>query len=352
MANTNEIFAKRLKSAREMRSLSMADLSAALGGQISPQAIYKYEAGKMLPGSSVLIQLSKALDVSFDYFFRPFKVEISGIEFRKKSKLTARERKSIEGVAKDQVERYVEIEDICGILDNEALLCYEVKEEEDALEAAKVIRNQWGLDNAPISNVMVTLEEHGVIVVEITGSKDFDGLSGFANGIPVIVVNNNLDSVERKRFTALHELGHLVLKFEEDVDDRTKESMCNIFANEMLLPLDVFSVLVGDKLTRRISLQDFADIQKQYGISIDAMMYKASKNNMIPESKHRNYHILKRTRPAFKEYAEKSRVADEHCERFDKIVYEALDADLISFSKAASLLGTGVDKVIEKSMVL
>jgi len=353
MDNNNEIFARRLKSAREMRSLSMAALSAAVGGQVSPQAIYKYEAGKMIPGSAVLIQLSRVLDVPFDFFFRPFNVEISGIAFRKKSKLTAKERKTIEGVARDRVERYVEIEDICGqYAPGNHFMTYEVNEESDVVEAAAYMRKLWGLGTDPIPNVMAALENNGVIVIEISGSKDFDGLSGMANNSPVVVVNGNLDSVERKRFTALHELGHLVLKFKDGLDDRTKESLCNLFANEMLLPLEVFKKEVGDKLAHRISLQDFADIQKQYGISIDAMMYKAEKNKLIPESKHRSYHILKRTRPAFKEYAEKSRVSEEHCERFEKIVYEALDADLISTSKAASLLGVSVSKVIETSMVL
>ena len=109
-----QTFSKRLKSAREMRGLSMAGLSAELGNSVTPQAIYKYESGKMLPGSPLLVDLSRVLQVPADYFFRPFAVNISGIEFRKKSKLKVHDRKAIEGIAVDKVERYVEIEDICG----------------------------------------------------------------------------------------------------------------------------------------------------------------------------------------------------------------------------------------------
>lgn len=353
MDKNNETFARRLKSAREMRSLSMAELSAAVNCQISPQAIYKYEAGKMLPGSAVLIQLSRALDVPFDFFFRPFKVEISGIEFRKKSRLTAKERKSIEGIARDYVERYVEIEDIRGELNqSKNLIHFEVIDKRDAVAAASHIRKLWNFGNEPIPNVINMLENHGIIVIELSGSRDFDGLSGMADNMPVVVVNNNLENVERKRFTALHELGHLVLNFKDNVEEKTKEKICHLFASEMLLPIDAFRVEIGDKLNKRISLQDFAEIQKKYGISIDAMMYKAKHNDMIPESRHRNYHILKSTRPSFKEYAEKSRFSDEHCERFEKIVYEALDAELITLSKAAGLLGVSADKLIGKSMVL
>ena len=54
----------------------MADLSAQLGNSVTPQAIYKYEAGKMLPGSPLLIELSRVLNVPADFFFRPFTVQV------------------------------------------------------------------------------------------------------------------------------------------------------------------------------------------------------------------------------------------------------------------------------------
>lgn len=37
-----------------------------------------------MPDSTTLIALAKALDVSVDYFFRPYAVSLDGIEFRKK----------------------------------------------------------------------------------------------------------------------------------------------------------------------------------------------------------------------------------------------------------------------------
>lgn len=88
------IFGRRLKSAREMKGLSMAELVEKVADIVSKQAISKYEAGKMLPNSTVLIKLAEVLGVKVDYFFRPFKVSLSGIEFRKKAKMTEKARKS------------------------------------------------------------------------------------------------------------------------------------------------------------------------------------------------------------------------------------------------------------------
>ena len=43
----------------------------------------------------------------------------------------------------------------------------------------------------------------------------FDGLSGWAGKIPVVVVNRRFPA-DRKRLTALHELAHLLLEFAQD----------------------------------------------------------------------------------------------------------------------------------------
>jgi Zn-dependent peptidase ImmA (M78 family) len=57
------------------------------------------------------------------------------------------------------------------------------------------------------------LEDNFIKVVEVDKPLDFDGLSAFVdNKIPVIAVNKNFP-IERKRFTLLHELGHLLLSF-------------------------------------------------------------------------------------------------------------------------------------------
>lgn len=64
-----ELFAKRLKNARLLSAMSQDNLVEAMGGIVSKNAISKYERGQMMPNSSVLIKLAKALDVKPDYFF-------------------------------------------------------------------------------------------------------------------------------------------------------------------------------------------------------------------------------------------------------------------------------------------
>ena len=58
------MFGDRLQLARKKAGLSLRGLSDAMGGQVTPQALGKYERGEMMPGSTVLIALTKALDIS------------------------------------------------------------------------------------------------------------------------------------------------------------------------------------------------------------------------------------------------------------------------------------------------
>ena len=83
-----ELIAKRIKSARMLARMSLRELSDALNNIVSHNAIQKYENAEMMPDSKVLLALSNVLGVKSDYFFMPYNVEVSNIEFRKNSKLT------------------------------------------------------------------------------------------------------------------------------------------------------------------------------------------------------------------------------------------------------------------------
>jgi len=61
---------------------------------ISAMAISKYENSQSIPSSGVLIELSKALDVRGEYFFRSEEIELKNIEYRKHSHLPKKFTKS------------------------------------------------------------------------------------------------------------------------------------------------------------------------------------------------------------------------------------------------------------------
>lgn len=341
-----QILAQRLKSARLMKGFSMDVLCERIGNVVSKQSISKYEKGKMMPDSTILIALSNALEVSIDYFFRPYQFEFTEVEFRKKSKLGSIKIQSIKEIVIDNIERYFEIEEILEV-NNDFNIDFsniKIQSANDVKNQAKRLRDLWNLGEDGISNVVSILEENNIKVIELDASDDFDGLSGFINKKnPIIVLNKNFPS-ERLRFTAFHELGHLLLSFDDIFSQKEIENFCNLFANEMLIPSKQFIKLIGAS-RKEISLQELIPIQKQFGISIDALMYKAKEINIITDNRYKGYCIKKNQYPQLKEQASLSRFPKETSDRFISLVFRAMSDEIISISKAASLLCKSINEV-------
>lgn len=337
-------FAQRLVNARKIRCMSQRELSNKLEGQVSPTAIEKYEKGLMMPSSSALILLSKALGMKLDYFFRPFTVAIdtSKFEFRKNASLGVKKVESIKYMVCAEIEKYLEIEGILGntttfSLDYSNIL---VENEDEAKLLARRLREDLNIGSDAIVSAVELLESCGVKIIEIDHDEKFSGTCNTAGTIPVIVINRNMSS-ERKRITIFHELGHLLMHCAEGVDE---EKMCTIFANEVLIPSDKFKSLLGTS-RHDISLVELQAIQREYGISVDALMAKAAQLNIITSNRYISYYKKKNALPAFKEAVDASLYPMEHTNRFERLVYRALASEVISMSKAAALLDVSVNEV-------
>ncbi len=335
-----------------MRSLSMEDLARKMSNLVSRQAICKYEAGKMLPSSTVLIRLAEVLNVKIDYFFRPFNISILGIEFRKKAKMSEKAKKSVQQQVRDYIERYFEIEEISGIERDAAAIRPQktIRTREDIINYVLQIRKEWELGEDGIIDVIGLLESKGIKIIEFDATDDFDGLSAIVRDDIVIVLNSNIHPTERKRFTTLHELGHHIMKFDDSIDDKTKEKLCHTFASEFLIPSQVFKAILGDISKSTLNMVKFAEIQHNFGISIDALIKKAKEESMISDNRYKNYFIRKNTNPDFKEYVERTRIEPESPHKFISLVYEAYSKSIISASKAAALLNVSVNDVLDNAL--
>lgn len=77
------MFPESLVRARKAAGLSMKVLADEV--ELSANAIKKYEHGIVMPSSTNLLKLAKGLSVRTEYFFRPTKVERSGVKYRKRA---------------------------------------------------------------------------------------------------------------------------------------------------------------------------------------------------------------------------------------------------------------------------
>jgi Zn-dependent peptidase ImmA (M78 family)/transcriptional regulator with XRE-family HTH domain len=333
-------FQDRLISARKMAGLSLEELSEKMktvAGEkaVSKQAIHQFEQGKSKPESDTLFALAKTLGVDLNYFFREPIVSLGKIEYRKKTKLTKTEEISVQEKAKDVLERYFELEDLMNAsltFKNplEASQCH-ITNQNDIETVAEALREKWNLGTSPIQNVLELLENEGIKVVEISTGDGFQGFYANANNQTVVVLNQNDDTV-RKRFTALHELGHTILTFADGFD---VEKGCHSFAGAMLFPKKQVIQAFSEK-RKKISLAELIQLKTHFGISIQAILARLKNLGIINDATYKGFIIWMSTAGLRKNEPGKY-TGIEKALRFNQLLYRAAAEEIISLSKAASL---------------
>ena len=330
-------FGQRLSKARKMNGLSMQGLADKMNNIISKQAIGKYEQGDMKPSSEMLIALGKALNVRPDYFFRQEKIKLANVEFRKLKRLSAKDVDQIKAHTIDFLERYFELEDLLAI-DNSfknPIADIEINDQSDIEHAAEKLRDKWGIGSNAIPNVIELLEDNEVKVYEIEVEDGFDGLSSYANGIPVIVLNHSMQKF-RKRFTALHELAHLALKFPNGkFSDKEIEKFCHAFAGAMLIPKSSFIEEFGAHRSN-IFLKELMILKENFGISMQAIMARARSLDLISQATYQEF-FKTFSQLGYRKEEPGDYKGEESSTRFFQLLLRAVAEEVVSLSKAASL---------------
>lgn len=220
------IFSKRLKSARLLAKLTMQELAQKVN--ITKNAVSKYEKGEMMAETSVLRALAEVLGVGYDYLLRPYEVELTSVEFRKKAQMTKEDEYSIGAQILNRIENYLKTEEILSLRSTfeNPFRGVVIRTNTDMEIYAEILTELWQTGTFGIPSVYQLLENNEVKLIELPFNKNFDGWSGIAAGkYPVIVIRQNTSTTERKRFTALHELAHLLFEFDEMLIEKDIEKL-------------------------------------------------------------------------------------------------------------------------------
>ena len=343
------MFGQRLKLARKKAGLSMQGLADHVTPKISAQAISKYEAGRMMPSSAVLVGLSKALGVSLDFLMGGKVEALEGVEFRKHSGTSARDRAMAEAIVIEKLEDYLAIEDILELdAPNELFgdLRCDYLLDEDAIDAkAREVRKAWKLGIDPIPSMTALLEDKGLKVIEADLPERINGLAchvqrGENRVDTEVTVVSRHTNVERKRFNLAHELAHRIITATGNRNIRLEKAM-NRFAGAFLVPREHLEAEAGQH-RHRMTYHEIMRLKRTYGVSAAAMLMRLGQVGILPQAAvdyaFRSFARSWRTEEPEPITDREGFGAFEKPQRYNRLVWRALGEELISPVRAAQLL--------------
>jgi Zn-dependent peptidase ImmA (M78 family)/DNA-binding XRE family transcriptional regulator len=237
-----------LSAERHRQGLSQEELAAK--ANISRVAYANLESGKSTPRSETLYALAEAFEVTIEDLLQD-RPTLREVRFRSSGVLKSRDQ--ILARTARWLTRYNELEELLNAKKEYRIATRQYpRGREGAIQAAMDVRKDLDLPlEEPIRNIGGLLEERvgAKLLLMNVASDEFFGLSvGARDGGPAIVVNHwERISVERWIFSAIHELGHLVLhlgnaySLDQTKEDPSQEEEANVFAAAFLMPPTQFS---------------------------------------------------------------------------------------------------------------
>jgi Zn-dependent peptidase ImmA (M78 family)/transcriptional regulator with XRE-family HTH domain len=351
---------QNIRRIRTSRGLSQEQVARKAG--VSRNAYGSIERGEAEPRVSNLEGIARALGVDLPALLAEAP-RLSSVRFRS-AKVRSRRAEGTRDQVVAEVARWVKdfngLEDLLGERREYKLagLGARLPDESDPnrpIEAARQTRKVLQLGpNEPIRDICGLLESAGVKVLGL--GLDIEGLFGLSvgesDGGPAVVVNVHKDvSVERRIFTAAHELGHLLLHpgaydVGEVREDRNEDREANLFASQFLMPGAAFQ-----KEWRRSYGLAFVDrvlhVKRIFRVSYQTVLYRLSDLGItgsgdvwgVFSGQWRD-----RTGQALTKKAEPMPLAEVDFleDRLSRLVRRGVEAEKITVSRGAEILGVNL----------
>jgi transcriptional regulator with XRE-family HTH domain len=361
-----------LRRYRQAHGLSQAELAERAG--LSRVGYRDIELGKSEPRAATLASIAKALGLGVPDLLAPVRT-LSRVRFRADKRMSLRAN-ILADVAR-WLDDYVELEELLGARKRWRLADVAGQAQGECGEAvAKLARAALGLDRGDhqdtVRDVCGLLEDNGVkLLTASVKSEGFFGLSvGPEDAGPAVFVNIwDRVSVERWIFTAVHELGHLLMHpsafdVSEADEDPAEEREADNFASHFLMPQALFEQEWNE--ARGLGLVDrVLKVKRIFRVSWQTVLWRVAA--ALPAGKRREVwkrftdayerrtgRTLGRTdepnpldpasflgRPAARAADEPARLSAEDFreDRLARLVRQGVESGEISMSRAAEILG-------------
>ncbi|WP_200829794.1 XRE family transcriptional regulator [Cellulomonas algicola] len=284
----------RLLQARRLAGRTKRSVAEEL--HVSPTAVSQWESGVTAPRPDHMGRLADFLGVPVEFLTagRPYaRLEADAAHFRSLRSTPARERDKAIAFTEQVWELTFALEKRVQFppVNLPGFTGGEVQHTDFPTEpqaAARALRERWGLGTGPIPQMVRLMEKHGIVATLVSfaggATKSVDAFSTSRLPRPVVVLTpDRANDVYRHRFTAAHELGHLLLHADDAPGDPVREKEADKFAAEFLTP----SSSIVPSLPPRMDLAALDVLSGEWGVSVDSLVYRCREVGSISESTYR-----------------------------------------------------------------
>ncbi|MEV6273206.1 XRE family transcriptional regulator [Kribbella sp. NPDC051936] len=279
----------RLTQARVLAELTKAELADRVG--VSAAAVGQYEAGSTKPRPELVRAIGRALGVAPEFFAlgRPFgRLDTSDAHFRSLRSTRAKDRAKAVAHAEQLWELTNALEKRVRFPD---LSLPEIPEGTSPREAARTLRQAWGMSRGPVPHLAATMESRGIVVCLIPLTNEavtrVKAYSTDALGRPLVIVTpERFKSVYEYRFTCAHEIGHLLLHPIPLPGDRKQEREADQFAAEFLTP----GAEIQPLLPKTVRMAVLDALSRTWGVSIESLIYRMGELRLVSDVSIRRAH--------------------------------------------------------------
>jgi Zn-dependent peptidase ImmA (M78 family)/transcriptional regulator with XRE-family HTH domain len=275
----------RVKQAREIRKLTQSELAHRIN--VHQSVIAKMEADMRDWDSSLIESIALQLGFPVSFFKQGIGPEfpLGSLLFRCRAKLPANEKNRIRQLALLEYEACEKM----AVGTRPIPLHFPSLTNTDPVEAAKVTRATLGFGpDTPIPHLINKLEKNGIFVFAVPDTDAaFEAFSLWSDSDPrhpVIAVGIDKPT-DRVRLSCAHELGHLVLHRSPRGNLAEMEKEAYAFAAEFLMPEDA----MRKEIRTPLALMDLARLKPRWGVSIQALIYRAHELDMLSDRQYRYF---------------------------------------------------------------
>jgi Zn-dependent peptidase ImmA (M78 family)/transcriptional regulator with XRE-family HTH domain len=290
---------RRLRNLRQLNGMTQKAFAAELG--IGQAQLSQIERGERQLTAQHMVTARQRFNIRLDFFnSAPITYGPNDLNYRTRKLTQAQQDRAATmfGLTEQEVRSTAETTNPTGSIgasENADGGVHALREIEAFAAAARQLIGVRS--DKVVNNVTRCIERLGILVTGLNLpdlSSRIDGISSPRRTEEPFVVAIALDkSGDRLRFSAAHELGHILLHTEtRPLNREEREVEADAFASAFLLPREPML----DELSPGLTLAGYARIKARWGVSIQAIVRRAFDLTVIDKDRYRSLQVQISTR--------------------------------------------------------